>query len=426
MGTIFQSLRKWFGSAGAITQQTGVQLGAPLVRTSAPSRDYGIDGALQLSSVWAAIELLVDNVASLPAFTYYRSPGPDGHKRLARDELVFRILHDEPNRRATAMEFFQFLLMSWLFRGNAYARVIRDDRGDPIELWPLSPDQVEVEVLRDRSIVYRHTYDGVVSLYSEASIFHWRDKGNGIIGMDRLSFMRGTISNAHDISAHSSRVFAKSAKRPGVFMIDKLLSEKQREEIRRNYRGLVEGSEDDLLVLEAGAKFEPLSMSPADLQMMEARRFSVEEVGRWFGVPAVLINDTTRATTWGTGIEQIIEGFYKFRLRPMLASLEQAIELRVLSPDQRRRLTVEFSLDALLRGSLKDRLETGAKAVQNGLMTRNEWRQLENLPPMPGGDVLTAQSNLLPITKLGENSGAGRGAAGGNDNGPSSQDALAQ
>ena len=118
-----------------------------------------------------------------------------------------------------------------------------------------------------------------------------------------------------------------------------------------------------------------------------------------------MINDTEKTTTWGTGIDQLIQGFYKFRLRPMLESLEQCLEKRVLTSVQRRRFTVEFSLDAILRGSLKDRLETGAKAVQNGLMTRNEWRQLENMPPMEGADTLTAQSNLLPLQMMGVTQG---------------------
>ena len=221
--------------------------------------------------------------------------------------------------------------------------------------------------------------------------------------MARLSYMRQSVALAVDAQNHTSNVYRKSAKRPGVFMIDKLLTEKQRNEIRANYQGLVEGTEDDLLVLEAGAKFQPLNMTPADLQLLDTRRFSIEEIARWFGIPGVLINDTSKSTTWGSGIEQIIQGFYKFRLRTILASLEQAIEMRVLTAKQRKKFAVEFSLDALLRGSLKERLEIGAKAVQNGLMTRNEWRQLENLPPMDGGDTLTAQSNLLPLEKLGEN-----------------------
>ena len=191
-------------------------------------------------------------------------------------------------------------------------------------------------------------------------------------------------------------------------MIDKLLTAEQRDKIRQNYQGLVEGGQDDLLVLEAGAKFEPLAMSPADMQLLDTRRFSVEDIARWFGISSVLINDTAKTTTWGTGINQLIEGFYKFRLRPMLESLEQSIERRVLTSRQRELYAVEFSLEAILRGSLTERLDAGAKAVQNGLMTRNEWRQLENLPRDEAADELTAQSNLVPLSRMGEitNTGA--------------------
>lgn len=405
MGTVYQSLRRWFGNIGSTGQQAGVQLGEPMTRVSGgmPNPDYGIDGSLQVSAVWSAIELLTDNIASLPLFVYKRTDkGPSGYKELARGVPLWTLLHDSPNRRHTPMEFWQFLVMNFLFRGNAYARLIRDDLGTVIEMWPLASDQVEVEVLPDRSIIYKYAYEGKIAIYSEDSIFHWRDKGNGIVGMSRLDYMRQSVGLAINAQNHSSRTFQKSGKRPGVFMIDKVLTKTQREAIRESHKGLIEGSENDLLVLEAGAKFEPLSLSPVDLQLDQTRRFSVEEIARWFGINSVMINDTAKTTTWGTGIEQLIEGFYKFRLRPMLVSLEQSIERRVLTGAQRARYKVEFSLDALLRGSLKDRLETGSKAVQNGLMTRNEWRQLENLPPKTGADVLTAQSNLLPVDMLGK------------------------
>jgi HK97 family phage portal protein len=294
------------------------------------------------------------------------------------------------------------MTMNFLMRGNAYARLVRNEAGEVIEMWPLSSDQVEVEVLKDRSIVYKYSYEGQIAVYNEGSILHWRDKGNGVIGMSRLDYMRSSVGLAIDAQNHSRNTFRKSGKRPGVFMIDKLLTKEQRDAIRANYSGLIEGSEDDLLVLEAGAKFEALSMSPVDLQMMETRRFSVEDIARWFGIPSVMINDTAKTTTWGTGIEQIIEGFYKFRLRPMLEGLEQAVERRVLTVRQRQLYTVEFSLEAILRGSYIQRLDAGSKAVQNGLITRNEWRQLENLPPIEGGDDLTVQVNLAPIGMLGQ------------------------
>ncbi len=362
---------------------------------------------MQVSAVWSAVELLTDNIASLPLFVYEREKGADGHKVLARDTSLWTLLHDSPNRRHTPMEFWQFMTMNYLLRGNSYARLVRNDAGEVIEMWPMSSDQIEVEVLKDRTVIYKYSYEGTIAVYDEKSILHWRDKGNGIVGMSRLDYMRNSVGVAIDAQNHSSNTFKKSGKRPGVFMIDKLLKPEQRDQIRQNYRGLVEGNQDDLIVLESGAKFEPLNMTPADLQLLDTRRFSVEDIARWFGISSVLINDTTKTTTWGTGIGQLIEGFYKFRLRPMLESLEQAIDRRVLSPAQRTKYAAEFSLDAILRGSLNDRLDAGAKAVQNGLMTRNEWRQLENMPPMDGGDVLTAQSNLVPITSLGQAPTAG-------------------
>jgi HK97 family phage portal protein len=301
------------------------------------------------------------------------------------------------------MEFWQFMTMNFILRGNAYARVVRNAAGEAIELLPLSSDQVEVEVDSTGKVIYKYSFEGKIIVYDERSILHWKDKGNGIYGMSRLDYMRSSVGVAISSQNHTEQGYRKSGRRPGVFMIDKLLTQEQREKIRKNYSGLVEGSDDDLLVLEAGAKFEPLSLSPADLQLLDTRKFAVEDIARWFGVSSVMINDTAKTTTWGTGITELIEGFYKFRLRPMLEGLEQAIERRVLTPGQREKYTVEFSLDAILRGSFRDRLEAASTAVNNGLMTRNEYRQLENLPPKDGGDILTVQLALTNLENLSAN-----------------------
>ena len=406
--TFYQTIRRWFGGIGATGQQNGVQFPEPLSIVYKQNTTYGTDGVLQVSAVWACIELLADNIASLPLFVYDRVGDDEGNKTLARGTSLWALLHDNPNRRHTPMEYWQFMMINFLLRGNAYARLVRGANNEVIEMWPLSADQIEVEVLPDQSVIYKYNYEGKVAVYAEESIFHWRDKGNGIVGMSRLDYMRNSVGVAIEAQNQTQQLFANSGKRPGVFMIDKLLTAEQRDKIRQNYQGLVEGGQDDLLVLEAGAKFEPLAMSPADMQLLDTRRFSVEDIARWFGISSVLINDTAKTTTWGTGIGQLIEGFYKFRLRPMLESLEQAIERRVLTSRQRELYAVEFSLEAILRGSLTERLDAGSKAVQNGLMTRNEWRQLENLPRQEGADVLTAQSNLIPLTRMGEitNTGA--------------------
>jgi HK97 family phage portal protein len=404
MATLFQSLRRWFGNVGSTGQQEGIQYGEPFTKVYDINKDYGIDGALQVSAVWACVELLSDNIASLPLFVYEREPGADGHKNLARGTDLWKLLHDNPNRRNTPMEFWQFMTLNFILRGNAYARVVRNAAGEAIELLPLSSDQVEVEVDSTGKVIYKYSFEGKIIVYDERSILHWKDKGNGIYGMSRLDYMRSSVGVAISSQNHTEQGYRKSGRRPGVFMIDKLLTQEQREKIRKNYSGLVEGSDDDLLVLEAGAKFEPLSLSPADLQLLDTRKFAVEDIARWFGVSSVMINDTAKTTTWGTGITELIEGFYKFRLRPMLEGLEQAIERRVLTPGQRDKYTVEFSLDAILRGSFRDRLEAASTAVNNGLMTRNEYRQLENLPPKDGGDILTVQLALTNLENLSANS----------------------
>jgi HK97 family phage portal protein len=195
-------------------------------------------------------------------------------------------------------------------------------------------------------------------------------------------------------------VFGSGGKPTGVLMLDKVLKPEQRTALMRNFAGMTEGNTSRLYVLEANMKYEQLSMSPEDQQLLETRNFTVSEICRWFDVPPVLVhhNDTT---TWGSGIEQIVDGFYKLTVRPMLVSIEQAVRKRVMTPQQRANMSVEFALDALLRGSPTQRAELYAKNVQNGIMTRNECRQLENLPPAAGADALTAQSNLLPLAMLG-------------------------
>jgi HK97 family phage portal protein len=398
--TLFGRLTSWWGAFGATTQNNGVQDTRPLQRVYRDAPDVSIDGALQVSAVWASIELLADNIASLPLFVYEQKG--NGMRDLARDTQLWSLLHDRPNSRHTPMEFWQFMIMNYLLRGNAYARLERNSKDEVVAMWPLAADQVQVKVLNNGSLSYEYYLDGNVIVYGEKSIFHMRDKGNGIIGMSRLDYMKASVGVAINAQNTTSKLYANENKRPGVFMLDKTLTPDQRTQIRENFKALTEGSEDNLLVLEAGAKFEPLSMSPADVQLLETRRFSVEDIARWFGISSVMINDTAKTTTWGTGIDSLIEGFYKFKLRPMLVGIEQVLKLRLLTPAQRVKYTAEFSLDALLRSNLKDRMEIYAKGGQNGIYTRNEIRQLENLPPVDGGDVLTAQTNLAPLDMLGK------------------------
>lgn len=399
--TFFGRFTSWLGAIGSTTQNKGIQDSRPAQSVYPKTKDISIDGALQVSAVWACVELLSDVVASLPIYVYQMN---NGVRELARESGLWMLLHTKPNSRQTPMEFFQYMTMNFIMRGNAYARIQRNARGEAVALWPLAADQVQVSLLDDGSLSYEYYYDGKIIVYSQDSILHLRDKGNGIVGMSRLDYMRSTNNLAVNAQNLTNKLYANDNKRAGVFSIDKTLTPEQRAMVRENFKGLTEAGGDDLLVLEAGAKFEPLTLTPAEVQLLETRRFSIEDIARWFGIPSILINDLTNRVPYGNN-DDLIQFFYKFKLRSVLVNFEQALTARVMSFSERSTYTIEFGLDALLRSSLKERMEIYSKAVQNGIYTRNFCRQLENEPPMDGGDMLTAQVNLAPLDMLGKMGG---------------------
>jgi HK97 family phage portal protein len=396
--SFFGRITSFFGAIGSTTQNRGVQDSRPLINVHKGAKDVGIDGAMQVSSVWASVELITDIIASLPIYIYEQK---DGVRELARNSTLWRLLHVTPNAYMTPMEFWQFMVFNFILRGNAFARLTRSPNGEVISMNPLASDQVQVKVLNDGSIVYEYYIDGNVIVYGEDAIFHWKDKGNGIVGMGRIDYMKSSVGVAINAQNTFSKLYGNDNKRAGVFSIDKTLTQKQREQIRENFKGLSESNNDDLLVLEAGAKFQALSLTPQESQMLESLKFTVEDIARWFGIPSILINDLANRVPYGNNTD-LVDFFYKFKLRSMLVGAEQALVKRVFTRQQKIDFSVEFGLDALLRSSLKDRMELYAKATQNGIKTRNECRQLENDPPMEGGDTLTAQSNLVPLEMLGK------------------------
>ena len=393
--------RVWsFFVGNAITQKKGKQARDPSGSPYSEKKTVDIDSALQVSTVWACVTLLVETISSLPLITSIRT---DDKTTIDKQSRIYKIFHDSPNKRQTAQEFWEQMLLGFFLRGNAYARILRDARGEVVSLWPLSADQVDVVVAEDGNLTYVYSFDKTSIAYNESDIFHIRGMGNGSIGLSPLDYMQSSVGLAISAQDHTAKTLSKDARRPGVLMTDSVLTPEQRASLKSTFGDIVSGNGNELYILEAAMKFQPLGMSPADIQLLETRKFSVQDLARWFGVPSVLINDTGESSSLGSSVEQIINSFYRLKLRPQLERIEQVIQQRVFTANQRSKgMQIEFNLDALLRASAKDRMEIHAKAVQNGLATRNERRSLENQEPLPGGDVLTAQVNLMPVEMLGQ------------------------
>ncbi len=385
-------------------ERKGRQNPVPIASLVSDTANIGSDGALQISTVWSCIDRRATTVASLPFFCYQRMANGQKDLNGARTSRLYSLLHESPNSRMTPFEFWRAMMMNHDLRGNAYARLDRAPDGEVVAMWPMPADQVEAYVLDDGSMTYIYRINNDVAVLAAENVLHLKNLGNGTVGLSKLEFMRATTDEAAKAQTSASRVFGNGGKPTGVLMVDNVLKKEQRDRIQENFAEMATGNTSRLYVLEANMKYQQLSMSPEDQQLLDTRKFSVEEICRWFDVPPVLVHHSN-VTTWGSGVEQIVDGFYKLTIRPMLVSIEQAVHKRVMTPAQRARYGVEFNLDALLRGSLKDRMEVYAKAVQNGLKTRNECRQLENDPPIAGADELTAQTNLAPLGALGKING---------------------
>lgn len=394
------SVMGWFGLGGrALENRDGAQYAGPSTALVEDTRALGPDAALQIATVWACVSRRATTIASLPFFAY---TNVNGRRQIDRTSRLWQLLHESPNRRMTPYEFWMAMMLNHDLRGNAYARIERDQKtGEALSMWPMPADQVQPTAMADGSMVFLYRVGSDVVALAEESVLHLKDLGNGTVGLPRLEYMQASSNEAQNAQWQANRVFGSSGKPTGVLMVDHVLKQEQREQLQKRFAEMATGNTARLYVLEANMKYQQLSLSPEDQQLLETRQFTVEEICRWLDVPPVLVHHSN-VTTWGSGIEQIVDGFHKFTIRPMAVSIEQAVRKRVMTPAQRARMTAEFSLDALLRASLKDRMGIYSTAVQNGIYNRNECRQLENAEPYDGGEVFTAQTNLAPVDKLGE------------------------
>lgn len=411
MASIIQTVGRWFGWGGAMGENTGQQTGMPDAKLISGTRTIAADGALQLSVVWACVEKRANIIASLPFFAYKER---DGEKELARTSRLYGLLKESPNSRMTPFEFWRAMMMNHDLRGNAYARIDRDTPGEgqsigeATALWPMPADQVRPVVLEDGSMVYEYMISGKVAILAEENVLHLKNLGNGTIGLAKLDFMSASTDELANAQSSASKMFGNSGKPTAVLMIDSALSPAQREGLRANYGELTSGSTQRLAVLEANMKYQQLSLSPADQQLIETRQFGTEELCRWFDVPPVLVNHPGQIKY---GNDDIIEDiFYKLTIAPLIKSIEQAFRKRVMTPRQRAGMVCEFQMDALLRGSATKRAEIHAKYAQNGIVSRAEIRQLEGWPYIKGTEVLTVQTNLVPLDMLGKTPPASGGS----------------
>lgn len=355
--------------------------------------------ALQNDTVWACVRKVSDSAATLPLGLYQR--GNDGSRKAATGHPLYDILHNEPNAKMSAITFWQGMVGSMLLWGNAYAEIERTGkRITSLEF--LIPDRVVLK--RDTSGLLRYFYIELNRTQREIpreNMFHIPAfTMDGEVGMSAIQYGANSIGSAMATDKAADETFKEATRASGVITMDAVLTPDQRKDVREHVRTV--SKQGGVYVLEKGSGFQSLRFNPADAELLASRSFSVETICRWFDMPPVMIGHGDKQSSWPTSTEAQNALFLRYVLRAVIARIEQGIRRTLLTPAERLTLFAEFSLEGLLRGDSAARAAFYTTALQNGWMTRNEVRRLENLPPVEGGDILTVQSNMIALEHLGK------------------------
>ena len=394
--SLFTAIGSLFGvRPGSPPVNDGAQSGAPASYAISPAVTVTTDSAMQVSAVWGAVRLISETIGSLPFELYERLPNGD---REVTTHPLRNVLCRRPNKYQTPVEFWETMALNLALSGNAYA-VIERNAGRIIGLQPLSSTQVQTTLLADGSVIHTLTSGGNVNVYAASSVWHVKLFGNGIVGMSPLDYARNSVSVSVAAENRVVKIYSNGAKPAGVLTIDRVLSAEQRTAVKANFAEMEEGTQDRLFVLEAGMKYQQISMSPQDIELLDSRRFQIEDIGRFFGVPSILLNQTFGQSSLGSNVYEIISGFYKLNLRPYLEKIEASI-IRWLMDADPDKYEAEFDFDSLLRGDTLTRYQANREAIHSAQLTPNEARALEGRPAVAGGDQLMIQSATVPITQM--------------------------
>ena len=364
--------------------------------------------SMQMTAVYACVRILSEAVAGLPLHMYeYKD---DGKEKAIKNPLYF-LLHDEPNPEMTSFIFRETLMTHLLLWGNAYAQIIRNGKNEVVALYPLMPNKMSVE--RDDKgeiyYVYNRYQDeaktgdlGTVILKKE-DVLHIPGLGfDGLVGYSPIAMAKNAIGLAIATEEYGSKFFANGAAPSGVLEHPGTIKDPTK--VREAWLSQFGGSSNSgkVAVLEEGMKYTPISISPEQAQFLETRKFQINEIARIFRVPPHMIGDLEKSSF--SNIEQQSLEFVKYTLEPWIIRWEQALSRALLSSDEKKKYFFKFNVDGLLRGDYQSRMNGYAIARQNGWMSANDIRELENLDKIPaeeGGDLYLVNGNMLPLNMAG-------------------------
>ena len=365
--------------------------------------------AMQMTAVYSCVRILAEAVAGLPLHLYrYKD---SGGKEKAIDHPLYLLLHDEPNPEMSSFVFRETLMTHLLLWGNAYAQIIRNGKGEVVALYPLMPNKMTVDRDANGQLYYQYTRSneeaptmkGTTVNLHPSDVLHIPGLGfDGLVGYSPIAMAKNAIGMAIACEEYGAKFFANGAAPGGVLEHPGTIKDPER--VRQSWQSTFGGSgnANKIAVLEEGMKYTPIGISPEQAQFLETRKFQINEIARIFRVPPHMVGDLEKSSF--SNIEQQSLEFVKYTLEPWLIRWEQSIQRSLLSTDEKPLYFVKFNVDGLLRGDYASRMQGYATARQNGWMSANDIRELENLDRIPaeqGGDLYLINGNMLPLGSAG-------------------------
>lgn len=387
--------RGWWASSNRPGDAADVWYMGGAIVASATGLPINSDMAMRSGAVFSCVSIISKSMGMLPLGM--RKFLPDGESsEPAPDHPLHDVINRKPNSWQSRFEFMQMMQAHLCLRGNAYAHIIPGRRGAVDALEPMHPDRVRPLRLENGGIGYDVTTPQGMKRLLQEEVFHVRWLAlDGIRGVSPIDYMREPIGISLAAQEYAARFFSNNATPGGVLRHPKGLSDPARTNMKKSWMEMQSGLQNahTIAILEEGVEYQPISMTNEQAQFLESRKFSVDDIARIFNVPPHMIASLDRATF--NNIEHQSLEFVKYTLAPWVCCWEQAISRDlIIMPDK---YLAQFDMDAMARGDFKSRMDGYAIAINNRIMTPNEVRRKEGLPPdSDGGDDFYQMVNVAP------------------------------
>nr|DAN92784.1 MAG TPA: Portal [Caudoviricetes sp.] len=366
--------------------------------------------AMQMTAVYSCVRILSEAVAGLPIHVYRYTD--NGGKEKALEHPLYRLLHDEPNPEMTSFNFRETLMGHLLLYGNAYAQIVRNARGEVMGLYPLMPNKMTVDRDGEGNLYYLYSRgsddapmgkeNGQIYL-PPSDVLHIPGLGyDGIVGYSPLAMAKNAVGMAIACEEYGAKFFANGAAPGGVLEHPGTIKDPQK--VKESWNAAYQGSGNShrVAVLEEGMKYQTIGISPEQAQFLETRKFQINEIARIYRVPPHMVGDLEKSSF--SNIEQQSLEFVKYTLDPWICRWEQSLARRLFSESEKREYFIRFNVEGLLRGDYQSRMNGYAVARQNGWMSANDIRELENLDRIPaeaGGDLYLVNGSMTKLADAG-------------------------